>query len=90
MTTHALILTDFHFEKKHPHTIFFDCMLAGSVSHLKAEYTGAEFKFDYISPEINKKHYNIVLDFLNKHYGYGPFERKKVKEALKEHFQIRY
>ena len=90
MTAQALILTNFHLKKSRPFTIFFDCMLAGSGSELKAEYTGAEFKFDYISPEINKKHYNTVLAFLKEHYGYGPFQRSKVQKAIKEYFQIRY
>lgn len=82
MGDHAFHFTRFEFRKNHPNTIVF----VGSCTHMwnevRIEYTGADVK---TSSPIPKSWLDDLKKNLNKDYGYGPFDKCKLKQIFKNH-----
>lgn len=84
MNTISIRLTDVKIKKNHPYTLYFKFIKA-------IDYTGNEYELEYYGSDVSAN--NLALDEeakekilcqLRRVYGYGPFDRKKIKTLFKE------
>lgn len=87
MSTYFVInIEEFKLKKNHPNTIFFKAtcpVFAKGVFDL--EYTGPDL---YYKVSLPSDYMDKVCKEMQEVFGYGPFDRSKVKQAMKEHNQF--
>lgn len=88
MNTYFVInLENYKLKKAHPYTIFFETTCP-TFCHEKfeLEYSATDLRYMVSLPS---DYMDKVLEEMVKIFGYGPFDRKGVKQALGTHCQIR-
>ena len=82
MGDHAFSFTEFDFQKKHPYTVFFIGSCTQMNGEVCIEYTGAEAKSKSSIPD---EWLDDLKEKLNEDYGYGPFDKTRLKHIFNEH-----
>ena len=88
MNTYFVInLEEFKLKKQHPCTIYFKATCP-VFSHgiIDLEYTGPDLKYNASLPA---DYMDKVCEEMQDVFGYGPFDKDKVKLAMKEQRQFR-
>ena len=88
MNTYFVInLEDFKLKKDHPFTIFFKATCP-VFNHgvIDLEYTGPDLKYKASLPS---DYMDKVCEEMQDVFGYGPFDKNKVKQAMQKHRQFR-
>lgn len=82
MGDHAFHFTSYDFQKNHPNTIIFIGSCTQMSYEVRITYTGADVE---TTSSIPKDWLNDLKEKLNEDYGYGPFDKAKLKEIFKKH-----